>query len=460
MPERKLRLSRALLPGGFVDDVTVGIDEQGFIQYVVTDPAKANETPPLQGTAIPGLANIHSHAHQRAMAGLAEISGPGEDSFWTWREAMYRFALKIGPDELEAIAAQLYVEALKAGFTSIGEFQYLHHAPDGRPYDNPAELSLRCLQAAATAGIAITMLPTLYSFGGFGGQAPHEGQRRFINDVARFLEIVMYLRKSIDRAENAQLGISPHSLRAVTAEALAEVMAGIDGLDPKCPVHMHVAEQRREVKECIAFSGKRPVELLLSLQALSQRWCLIHATHMSDEETDWLAASGAIAGLCPMTEANLGDGIFNGQRFLARGGQIAIGSDSQITMSPAEDLRQLEYSQRLRDERRNVLAGGPLQSTGRRLFGLVAAGGAQALKQPQGAIEKGMRADIVILDSEHPALVGRDGDAILDSWIFSGGNACVKHVFVGGQHLVQDGRHVHEEKILIEFRKALTRLQA
>ena len=459
MSERKLRLSSALLPKGFADDVLIGIDEAGCISSVVTGAARG-EGSAVDGIGVPGLANIHSHAHQRAMAGLAEVSGPGEDSFWTWRETMYRFALKIGPDELEAIAAQLYVEALKAGFTSIGEFQYLHHTPEGRPYDNPAELSLRCLQAAEAAGIAITVLPTLYRFGGFGGQAPHDGQRRFINDAAGYLEIVSRLRKSIETDKNAQLGISPHSLRAVTPELLENVIAEINRTDPNCPIHMHVAEQRKEVDECLAFSRRRPVELLMSVQALSQRWCLIHATHMNDEETKRLAGSGAVAGLCPMTEANLGDGIFNGEPFLAGGGRIAIGSDSQISVSPAEDLRQLEYSQRLKRERRNVLAGGPRQSTGRRLFDLAVAGGAQALKQPQGALAKGKRADIVVLDPEHPALVGRSGDAIIDSWIFSGGNTCVKHVFVGGRHLVQDGRHVREEQILKGFGEALARLKA
>jgi formimidoylglutamate deiminase len=458
MPERKLRLSSALLPEGFADDVALGIDDAGFITSVTRN-VTAGEGPLVHGIAIPGLANIHSHAHQRAMAGLAEISGPGEDSFWTWREAMYRFALKIGPDELEAIAAQLYVEALKAGFTCIGEFQYLHHTPDGSPYDNPAELSLRCLEAGAIAGIAITMLPTLYSFGGFGAQPPHEGQRRFINNAASYLAIVAQLRKNIVEAKHVRLGISPHSLRAVTPELLREAIAEVNRIDPKCPIHMHVAEQRKEVEECIAFTGKRPVELLMTLQDLSPRWCLIHATHMNDEETDRLAVSGTIAGLCPMTEANLGDGIFNGRRFLAGGGHIAIGSDSHISVNPAEDLRQLEYSQRLKHERRNVLAGGPRQSTGRRLFDLAAAGGAQALNQPQGAIAKGRRADIVILDPEHPALIGRSGDSILDSWIFSGGRTCVKHVFVGGQHLVQNGRHVREEQILKEFNRSLTRLQ-
>jgi formimidoylglutamate deiminase len=459
MPERKLRLSTALLPDGWHNDVLLSVDENGLIRSVVAD-SGSREAVTVKGIAVPGMANVHSHAHQRAMAGLAEVSGPQDDSFWTWREVMYGFALKIEPDELEAVAAQLYMEALKAGFTSIGEFQYLHHRPDGLPYDEPAELSLHCLDAAKMAGIAVTILPTLYKFGGFGGKPPHVGQRRFINDADQYLGIVARLDREVKADSQAQLGISPHSLRAVTPELLQDVLEEFDRLRPSGPIHMHVAEQVKEVEECVAFSGKRPVELLMSMQRLSRRWCLIHATHMSDAETDSLAASGAIAGLCPTTEANLGDGIFNGQRFLEKGGRFAIGSDSHVTVSAAEDLRQLEYSQRLKLRLRNVLAGKPHQSTGRRLFEVAAAAGARAIAQPQGAIAKGLRADIVILDPDHPSLIGRSGDSILDSWIFSGGNACVKDVYVGGKQVVKERRHVEEEKITERFRKALIRLHS
>jgi formimidoylglutamate deiminase len=459
MPERKLRLSTALLPDGWHDDVLLGVNENGLIQSVVAD-SGSREGVAVKGSAVPGMANVHSHAHQRAMAGLAEVSGPQGDSFWTWREMMYGLALKMQPDELEAVAAQLYMEALKAGFTSIGEFQYLHHRPDGRPYDEPAELSLRCLNAAKTAGIAITILPTFYKFGGFGGKAPHEGQRRYINDADQYLGIVVRLDREVKADSQARLGISPHSLRAVTPELLQDVLGEFDHLRPSGPIHMHVAEQVKEVEECVAFSGKRPVELLMSTQKLSQRWSVIHATHMSEAETDKLAASGAIAGLCPTTEANLGDGIFNGQRFLEKGGAFAIGSDSHVTVSVAEDLRQLEYAQRLKLQLRNVLAGRPHQSTGRRIFEAAAAGGAQSIAQPQGAFAKGLRADIVVLDPDHPSLIGRSGDSILDSWIFSGGNACVKDVYVGGKQVVKERRHIEEGSITERFSKAVIRLQS
>jgi formimidoylglutamate deiminase len=459
MTGRKLHFADALLPTGWQRDVAVVIDGKGTITDVVRGPDVAGAER-IAGIAVAGMANVHSHAHQRAMAGLAETAGPGEDSFWTWRETMYGFALKMSPDDLEAVAAQLYVEALKAGFTSIGEFQYLHHAPDGRPYDAPAEMSLRCLAAAEATGIAITLLPTLYRDGGFGGATAASGQRRFVNDLDRFLRITGDLDRKVRERPLAQLGIAPHSLRAVAPDLLANAIAGLDGLRPGAPVHIHVAEQVKEVEDCLAFSGRRPVELLASIQTLSPRWCIIHATHMTGPETEALAASGAVAGLCPTTEANLGDGTFNARAFLAAGGTIAIGSDSHISVSPAEDLRQLEYSQRLQLRARNVLAGGPGASTGRSLFDAAANGGAQALAQKTGRLAAGFRADIVVLDGEHPALCGRAGDGILDSWIFSGGNPCVKDVFVAGRQVVRDRRHADEPAIAERFRSALGRLKS
>jgi formimidoylglutamate deiminase len=456
MSARKLHFAEALLPSGWHSDVAVEIDAAGMITNVSTGQS-GRET--VSGIALPAMPNIHSHAHQRLMAGLAERAGPGCDSFWTWREVMYGFALRLGPEELQAVAAQLYVEMLKSGFSIVGEFQYLHNQPDGEPYADPAELSLRCLAAAEQAGIAITMLPTLYAYGGFGGQPSVPGQRRFINDAGRYLRIIKKLHAACRDNALRKLGISPHSLRAVTAELLTEVIAELDRLDTKAPIHIHIAEQIKEVDDCLAWSGKRPVQYLLDKFALSSRWCAIHATHMTEAETEGLARSGMIAGLCPTTEANLGDGIFPADRFFAAKGAIAIGSDSHITVSPAEDLRQLEYSQRLRDRARNVLADAPGQSTGRRLFDASLSGGAKSMAQPVGAIAPGLRADICILDADHPALIGRSGDAVIDSWIFSGGNPCVKDMFVAGQHVVIDRRHVCEDEIANSFRQAVKRLQ-
>ena len=452
MQSRKFHFDSALTPEGWSRDVTVTVDGGGMIAAVESGISGGER---LSGIAVPAMPNVHSHAHQRFMLGLAERAGPGADSFWTWREAMYGFALRLSPDDLEAVAAQLYVEMLKSGFSVVGEFQYLHHQPDGTPYADPAEMSLRCFAAAQHAGIGITILPSLYAFGGFGGQDPVPGQRRFLNKAERFLKIVDNLSIQAGGSALRRVGISPHSLRAVTPDLLREVIAG---LPSDAPIHVHVAEQVKEVDDCLASHGLRPVELLMREFDLSDRWTAIHATHMTPAETAALARSGAIAGLCPTTEANLGDGNFPATAFMGEGGAIAIGSDSHITVSPAEDLRMLEYSQRLRDRTRNALAGGPGQSTGRSLYEAALRGGARSMRQPVGAITPGCRADIAILDADHPLLAGRAQDAALDTWIFSGGNALVKDVIVGGQHVVQDRHHIHEETIARNFRAALRRL--
>jgi formimidoylglutamate deiminase len=459
MPLRKLKFPSALLPTGWSSDVVFSISTDGMIDKIEHH-SRDKTARAMTGIAIAAVPNIHSHAHQRLMAGLAEVAGPGADSFWTWREVMYGFALRLGPEDLQAVAAQLYVEMLKSGSSVAGEFQYLHHQPDGTPYDEPAELSLRCVAAAEEAGIAITILPTLYAYGGFGGQPPAAGQRRFVNGTDRYLEIL----RTLDRMSNAnplrQLGISPHSLRAVTKGLLNEVIAGLDGMGRiSAPIHIHVAEQVREVEDCLAWSGGiRPVQYLIDNFDLSSRWCAIHATHMTAEERTRMALCGMIAGLCPTTEANLGDGIFPADAFLKGGGSIAIGSDSHVSVSPAEDLRQLEYSQRLRDRTRNALALGPGRSTGRTLLDAALKGGAVSMAQPVGALAPGFRADIAVLDDEHPALIGRSEDSALDSWIFSGGNACIRDVFVAGEHIVQDRRHIREEVIRKKFRAAVKRL--
>ena len=452
MIQRKFHFTSALTSSGWQKDVGVSVDQHGMIENVE---AGAKDGTLIKGIAIPAVPNVHSHAHQRLMVGLAERAGPGADSFWTWREVMYGFALKLSPDDLEAVAAQAYVEMLKAGFSCVGEFQYLHHQPDGIAYDEPAEMSLRCISAADQAGIAITMLPTLYNYSGFGGQPANAGQRRFVNDADHFLEIYETLKSVCGTNPLRRLGISPHSLRAVTPELLKTVL---NGIDRGARVHIHVAEQTKEVDDCLAWCGKRPVEFLLDQFDVSNHWCAIHATHMTEGETQRLAKSGAIAGLCPTTEANLGDGIFPADQFMKQGGAIAIGSDSQITISPAEDLRMLEYSQRLRDRTRNVLASGAGASTGRTLFDAVLKGGATCLDNPMGAIAVGKRCDIAVLDNEHPSMIGREADAALDTWIFSAGNAAVKDVIVGGSHVVKDRIHIDEDRIQKKFTETVRRL--
>ncbi len=449
MTIRKLRFQSLLLPTGWGHDVCVSIDGNGLISGIVEN---SREGELVSGITVPGMANLHSHAHQRLMQGLAERAGPGTDSFWTWREVMYGFALKLSPEDLEAVAAQAYAEMLCAGFTSVGEFQYLHHQPDGRPYANRAELSLRCLAAADQVGIATTMLPVLYSHSGFGGAAPNAGQRRFINDVDGYLDIYEILNNALHG--HHQLGVAPHSLRAVTKARLDAVL---DATPKDQPVHIHVAEQIKEVEDCLAWSKQRPVEYLLSHFDVNENWCAIHATHMADHETRVLAASGAVAGLCPTTEANLGDGTFPANAFIKAGGRYGIGSDSHITISPSEDLRMLEYSQRLKHHTRNALAGGAGQSTGRSIFEAALTGGAQALQQNTGAIAVGKRADFVVLNADHHALLGRSQDSALDAWVFSGGNSCVRDVFVGGKPRVKDGAHVDAASITNKFKQTLAR---
>jgi formimidoylglutamate deiminase len=398
---------------------------------------------------LPGMPNLHSHAFQRGMAGLAETRGPAADSFWSWREVMYRFALSMTPDQVEAVAAQLYVEMLEAGFSRVGEFHYLHHDRDGRPYANLAEMAERIAAAASETGIGLTLLPVFYAHSSFGGAAPNEGQRRFINDVNQFSRLVEKCRDQLRVLNQAVVGVAPHSLRAATPDELTKIAA----MAPNAPIHIHIAEQVKEVDDCLAWSGARPVEWLLANANVDSRWCLIHATHMTDAETMAMASSGAIAGLCPITEANLGDGTFAAPLFLQHGGRFGVGSDSNVLIGVADELRQLEYSQRLAHRGRNVLApaGG---SNGRALFDAALDGGSVALGAGPAQITVGAAADLVSLDADHPSLAGKAGDAILDAWIFANGRA-VDCVWVHGQKQVSGGRHARRDAIAQRFRTVM-----
>ena len=325
----KLHLESALLPEGWRDDVRLTVSADGEIETVSFGEPEAGAML-VAGAVIPGVPNVHSHAHQRAMAGLAERAGPGADSFWTSREVMYGFLSEMTPGQLQAIAALLYMEMLKSGFTAVGEFQYLHHRPDGDAYDNPAEMTLRCLAAADETGIGFTALPVLYVNGGFGGVKTGSGQRRFQSSLEDFQAIIDGVRAACSGNPKRSWGVAPHSLRAVSPEILQERAAG---LDPEAPLHIHVAEQVPEVDDCLEWCGKRPVELIADTVSLDDRWCLIHVTHMTNDESAAVARSGAVAGLCPTTEANLGDGIFDAPDYLAAGGAIAIGSDGRSAQS-------------------------------------------------------------------------------------------------------------------------------
>jgi formimidoylglutamate deiminase len=451
---RSLQFDTALLPDGWAEGVVVSIDPRGNIVGVDSG-AELSSAEHVPGCVLPGIPNLHCHAHQRAMAGLAERSGSDEDSFWTWRESMFHYVARMQPHHLEAVAAQLYVEMLKAGYTSVAEFQYLHHDPLGRPYAQSAEMSLRTLAAAEGAGIGITSLPVLYRFGGFGARAPAEAQRRFVNDAEAYLTIVQAIESASEQNGNAAVGLAPHSLRAVSGELL-EAVLGPDR--PPGPVHIHIAEQEREVAECLQWSSLRPVEWLLEHATVDRDWCLIHATHISEAEMVRIVASGAVVGLCPTTEANLGDGLFDAEAFQRLGGRFGIGSDSNVSVSLVEELRWLEYGQRLLHRRRNVLAGGAGRSTGRAMLEHVLSAGGQACGRPIARIAPGARADFIVLDSAHPSFHGRSRDDLLDSWVFSGSARRVRDVYVGGRCVIADGSHPQEREIEMRFRRALDEL--
>jgi formimidoylglutamate deiminase len=446
----RLWFDSVLLSEGWAKDVRVSV-ENGRISAIETGAARAADEPRI-GAGLPGLPNLHSHAFQRAMAGLAEVRGPEGDSFWTWRETMYRFVARLDPEAVEAIAALAYVEMLETGFTRVGEFHYLHHDVDGRPYANPAEMAARIAAAAETTGIGLTLLPVFYAHSGFGGLAPTEGQRRFIHDPDGFAQLLDASRAAV--SGDAVVGLAAHSLRAVTPEELG----ALGGLAGAGPIHIHVAEQVKEVADCLAWSGARPVDWLLDHAGVDARWCLVHATHMTPDETARLAASGAVAGLAPITEANLGDGLFRAEDFLAAGGRFGVGSDSNVLIDAAEELRTLEYGQRLVQRGRNLLAAGAGRSTGGDLLRGALAGGAQALAS-DGGLKVGAPADIVSLDLDHSSLLGRQDDALIDSWVFAGRGA-VDRVWRCGREVVTGGRHHAREAVEARYRAALARLLA
>jgi len=446
-----LHFATALLPDGWARDVRITVKD-GLMAAIEADVAPGESE--RHAVALPGLPNLHSHAFQRGMAGLAEVRGHSDDSFWTWREIMYRFVDRLTPDDLAAIAAQAYAEMLESGFTRVGEFHYLHHGSDGAPFADPAEMSGAIVMAAEEVGIALTHLPVFYAHSGFGGSAPGEGQRRFLHDIDGFATLLDAARAKAKALPDAMVGIAPHSLRAVTPAELAALAPLADG----APIHIHIAEQVREVEDCLAWSGARPVEWLLDHAPVGPQWCLVHATHMTDAETVAMARSGAVAGLCPITEANLGDGLFPAEAFLTAGGAYGVGSDSNVRIDATEELRLLEYGQRLARRGRNLLTG-PGASTGGALYRAALAGGAQALGAEAG-LRVGAPADIVSLDVEHPSLAARSGDALLDGLIFAAGREGVDRVWRRGREVVTNGRHIARGAIAARYRATLTKLLA
>ncbi|WP_342360884.1 formimidoylglutamate deiminase [Terrarubrum flagellatum] len=447
-----LHLAQALMAEGIVENVRVTVAD-GVIMAAEPRAERRPDAMPVSGLTVPGMPNLHSHAFQRGMAGLSEKRGQQEDSFWTWREVMYGFLDRLTPDDVRAIAAQAYVEMVEHGFTSVAEFHYLHHDIDGRPYGDVAAMASAIAEAARESNIGLTLLPVFYRFGNFGGAPPTPGQRRFVSDRELFGKLHEASGKAIAGLPDARLGIAPHSLRAVSISDLVTVKEMAKG----GPIHIHVAEQQKEVDDCIAWGGKRPVELLFDSTYVGEQWCLIHATHLTEEERNQLGESSAVAGLCPVTEANLGDGVFDGVNYRDIGGRFGVGTDSNIEIGVGAELRMLEYSQRLRDQRRSLLAelGG---SVGRTLYESALAGGAQACGRKIGKIAPGCRADLVTLDSDHPALVGRRGDALIDSAIFAIANPPVAEVRVGGVKVVDNGRHFARETVARRYGETMRRL--
>jgi formiminoglutamate deiminase len=449
-----LFFEEALIESGWAKGVR--IEMAGGVIASLRRDTQAEPGDERHAIGLPGMPNVHSHAFQRGVAGLAEIRGPDDDTFWTWREVMYRFALAMRPEDMQAVAGLAYVEMLEAGFTRVGEFHYLHHDGDGKPFRDPAEMAMRIIAAASETGIGLTLLPVFYAHGGFGGKPPTPSQRRFVCDPDGFGRLLESSRRAAAALPASVVGVAPHSLRAVTPDELTAIrpLAG-DG-----PIHIHAAEQIREVEDCLAWSGRRPVEWLLDNTAPDGRWCFVHATHMTADETRRMAEMGVVAGLCPVTEANLGDGVFNGPYFTACGGGLGIGSDSNVLIGVADELRQLEYAQRLHCKQRNVMTRAEGESTGRMLYQTAANGGSIALGAPPSVLAPDLPADIISLDSKNPALLERHGDKVLDAWIFAARNNPVDCVWVGGQRRVETGRHLAREPIIARYRRSIARLLA
>jgi len=453
-PNPALFARHALLPEGWRADVLLEWDERGDLTGVHAG-AEAPAGVERADYVLPGMTNLHSHAFQRAMAGLVEKAGDTQDSFWTWRELMYRFAGRITPEQMEAVASQLHVECLRHGYTGICEFHYVQRDPDGELYANPAETALRIAEASRQSGIGLTLLPVMYSYAGFNEKPLTPAQRRFRTDPELVLRIVDKLEGL--RGPQLEVGAAPHSLRAASGSQLRELVAAMPA---RRPLHIHIAEQQLEVQQCVEATGMRPVDYLMNAVEVDARWCLVHATHLSDGETAALAASGAVAGLCPTTEANLGDGLFPLTPYIAAGGVFGIGSDSHVSQSAVEELRWLEYGQRLARQQRNVAVDDACRDVGTYLWRQALRGGAQASGRAVGSLAAGRRADLLVLDSAHPNLDGLGVDEVLGRFLFCGNDNLVRDVLAGGQWVVRDGRHVDQDGIARRYTQAVRALRS
>lgn len=445
---------RVLLATGWAHNVRLEVDDVGMLTAITPD-ATPDGSIPLSGPVVPGMPNLHSHAFQRVMAGLAEVAGDPQDSFWTWRDLMYRMVQRLTPQQVGVIARQLYIEMLKGGYTQVAEFHYLHNDISGKPYADRGEMTAHLSAAAGDMGIGLTLLPVLYSYAGFGGQPAQAGQKRFIQDADSYLEQQAIIGRQINGKPLQNKGLCFHSLRAVTPEQMEQVLRASD---PTLPVHIHIAEQQKEVNDCLNWSGQRPISWLYDHLDVDARWCLIHATHADASEVTKMAHSGAVAGLCPTTEANLGDGIFPGVDYLAQEGRWGIGSDSHVSLNVVEELRWLEYGQRLRDQRRNRLVAAGQTRVGDVLYTQALSGGAQACGVPLGQLSVGYRADWLVLDHQDPYLAAASDNELLNRWLFAGHAGQIRDVYVGGVARVIDGVHPQQQAAASDFLHLLQQL--
>ena len=451
----KLFAKKILLANGWANEQTLTI-EQGIITDIVDGETVGAER--AKGVVIPGMVNCHSHAFQRAFAGFSEQGSEGQDSFWTWRNIMYKFLGQLSSQDAEVIASQLYIEMLKMGYTRVAEFHYLHHDINGENYANLSAMAQAIFAAAKQSGIGLTLLPVLYRFSGFDTQAPNAGQQRFINSVAQFNDLVSECFELAKLQANCNVGIAPHSLRAVDKSSLLAAVKHVRALDGQAPIHIHIAEQQKEVEDCLAHYGQRPVQWLLDNAELDKHWCLIHATHINEQERQGIIANQAIAGICPTTEANLGDGIFPTEEFLAEKGTFAIGSDSHISVNPIEELRWLEYAQRLSKQQRALLTGKDEKSVGANLWQQAATGGAQSTNSNTGALAIGKQADLLVLDDSQLRLYAYDDRHLLDSMIFANRENPVLDVMVNGHWTIRDKKHALEQVSADEFANVLAKI--
>ncbi|WP_068544481.1 formimidoylglutamate deiminase [Thalassotalea crassostreae] len=448
----KLFAENILLSDGWHQNQTLTIDN-GIITDIHS--GKDDDATVLSGPVIPGMINCHSHAFQRGFAGFSEQGSETNDSFWTWRKIMYQFVDNISVEQAQVIASQLYIEMLKAGYTRVAEFHYLHHDKDGSNHPELSAMAKAIFAASKSTGIGLTMLPVMYRFSGFGPLPAVAGQKRFINSIEQFNQLVSDCFEITQHQENCNVGIAPHSLRAVDKESLVAAVNHVRGLDDKAPIHIHIAEQQKEVNDCIAHYNKRPVQWLLDNMPLDQHWCLIHATHIDEQEVDGIIASSAIAGICPTTEANLGDGIFPTTEFMAKGGQVAIGSDSHISVSAIEEIRLLEYAQRLIKQQRAILANNKTRSVGQNLWQHAAKAGALSTSCNSGELAIGKQADLLVLNSEQTRLFANQNKNLLDSFIFASQQNPINDVMVNGQWQIQNGEHKLQQLSADAFAKAL-----